>query len=122
MAFTLTIAGIDFKGYVASDGYSWERNDVDAPNSGRDLSGAMRRRIVARKDKLEIACRPLSSAELTTLMNALTSSTVSVTYTVPAEANARTATFYNSKKAAGITQYVGNATVYTGVKFDLIEV
>lgn len=121
MAFTLTIGGTDFAGYVATGGYGWERNDVDAPDSGRDLSGVMRRRIVARKDKLDITCRPLSATELSTLVSALTSPTVSVTYTVPGSGT-RTATMYNSKKAAGIVQDFGSKAVYKDVKFNLIEV
>lgn len=121
MAFTLTIGGTDFAGYVATGGYGWERNDVDAPDSGRDLTGAMRRRVIARKDKLQITCRPLTPTELSTLITKLTSGQVSVTYTVPGQGN-RTATFYNSQKSAGIVQDLGSVMTYENVKFNLIEV
>ena len=121
MAFTLTIGGTDFSGYVAADGYDWERNDIDAPNSGRDMNGTMRRRVVARKDKLQVTCRPLTQNQLSTLWGKLTSTSVSVTYSVPGQSN-RTATFYNSKKSAGIQMDLGSAILYKGASFDLIEV
>lgn len=122
MAFTLTIGGTDFSSYVAADGFDWERNDIDAPNSGRDMNGTMRRRIIARKDKLQITCRPLTVNELQTLWGKLTSTTVSVTYTVPGQSN-RTATFYNSQKSTGVKMDVGNnVLLYKETKFDLIEV
>lgn len=123
MAFTLTIGGTDFSDYVAADGFQWERNDVDAPNSGRDLAGKMRRKIVARKDKIQVTCRNLTPAELTTLLNKLTSSQVSVSYTVPGSNSTRTATFYNSQKKAGIVMDIGGGIMlYSGVQFDLVEV
>lgn len=122
MAFTLQIGGTDFSSYPAADGFQWERNDVDAPNSGRDLSGKMRRKIVARKDKIQVTCRDLKPAELTTLINALSSTNVSVTYTVPGTSSTRTATFYNSQKKAGIVMDLGTIMLYSGVQFDLVEV
>ena len=121
MAFTLIIGGTDFSSYVATGGYAWERNDIDAPNSGRDLMGNMRRRVIARKDKLQITCRPLTPTQLDTLTEKLTSGTVSVTYTVPGSGN-RTSTFYNSQKSAGIIQDLGSVMTYQDVKFNLIEV
>lgn len=122
MAFTLIIAGTDFSSYVNGDGYKWERNDIDAPNSGRDMNGTMRRRVIARKDKLMVTCRSLKSSQLSTLVNALSSGYVQVTYTVPGQSATRTGTFYNSKKSAGIVQDIGTEKLYSGVSFDLIEV
>ena len=122
MTFTLIIGSTNFSSYVATDGFKWERNDIDAPDSGRDMNGTMRRKIIARKDKIQITCRSLRPAELSTLTNALSNATMSVTYTVPGQST-RTAEFYNSKKTAGIVQDLGNNVMtYSGVSFDLIEV
>lgn len=121
MAFAVEIGNLDISSWIADSGFKWERNDIDSPNSGRDLSGTMRRSVVARKDKLQITCRSITSSQLTQLFNALTSTTVSVTYTVPG-GSSRTATFYNSKKSAGIVQDIGDEIIYDGVSFDLIEV
>lgn len=121
MAFSVTIGSLDITGFIATDGFKWERNDIDAPDSGRDLNGTMRRKVIARKDKIQITCRSLTSAQITSLFNALTVATVSVTYTVPGNTS-RTSTFYNSKRSAGVMQVHGNAILYNGVSFDLIEV
>lgn len=115
------IGSLDITSWIATDGFKWERNDIDAPDSGRDAGGVMHRRIVARKDKMQIACRSLTSAQLTQLFNALSAASVSVTYTVPGNTS-RTATFYNSKKSADVVQDTGSAILYSGVSFDLIEV
>lgn len=122
MAFSVTIGTLDITSFIATDGFSWERNDIDAPDSGRDMNGTMRRKIVARKDKMQITCRPLTSQQLTQLFNALSVTTMSVTYMVPGNVS-RTATFYNSKKSAGVVQAIANNTIlYNNVSFDLIEV
>lgn len=121
MAFSVTIGSLDITSWIADSGFKWERNDIDSPNSGRDMNGLMRRNVIARKDKMQITCRSISSSQLNQLLTALTSATVSVTYTVPGETS-RTATFYNSKKAAGVVQDIGGSTIYDGVSFDLIEV
>ena len=122
MAFTLILGGVNVSSYVATDGFKWERNDIDAPDSGRDMNGTMRRKIIARKDKMQVTCRPLKPSELSTLTNSLSVAELSVTYTVPGQST-RTATFYNSKKTAGIVQDLGNNVMtYSGVSFDLIEV
>lgn len=121
MAFSVTIDNLDITSFIESDGFKWERNDIDAPDSGRDLNGNMRRKIIARKDKIQITCRPLTSAQITSLFNAITKSSVSVSYTVPGN-TMRTATFYNSKKSAGVVQAYENHIIYSGVSFDLIEV
>ena len=77
MAFSVTIGTLDITSFIATDGFSWERNDIDAPDSGRDMNGTMRRKIVARKDKMQITCRPLTSQQLTQLFNALSVTTMS---------------------------------------------
>lgn len=121
MAFSVTIGSLDITGWIANNGFKWERNDIDAPDSGRDAGGVMHRRIIARKDKMQIECRSLTSSQLTQLFNALSATTMNVTYMVPGDVS-RTATFYNSKKSAGVVQDLGNTIIYSGVNFDLIEV
>ena len=121
MAFSVEIGGLDITSWIASSGYKWERNDVDASGSGRDMNGTMRRNILARKDKMQITCRPLTSAQLVQLFNAISPTTVSVTYTVPGDIE-RTSDFYNSKKSASVVQDIGGAILYKDVSFDLIEV
>lgn len=122
MAFTFTIGGADFASYIAADGFKWERNDVDAPNSGRDMQGTMHRKVIARKYKLGITCRQLTAAEQTRLFSALAKNEVSVTFTAPDIGGTYAGTFYNSKRSGGIVQDIGNVMLYDGVSFNLTEV
>lgn len=123
MAFILQIGGVDFTKYVATNGFEWERNDIDAPNSGRDMAGTMRRAIITTKDKISVTCRDgLTESQLSTLVRTLAANEVTVTYYCPGDAATRTANFYGSKVSAGVVQDVGNRRLFDGIKFNLIEV
>ena len=122
MAFLMRIGSLDITKFVATGGFGWERNDIDAPNSGRDNQGKMHRKIVARKDRLNVTCRQLSTAELKQLVAALKPDTVQIQYYCPGDAANRTATFYTSKVAAGIVQDTGNEVLLNGISFNAIEV
>lgn len=123
MAFSLSIDGANITNYIATSGFKWERNDIDAPNSGRDMSGTMRRAIVARKDKLEITCRRLTTDELGFLTGLLSPGVVSVTFYCPGDAAMRSnVQFYSSKISSGVVMSMGNTILLDGIKFSLIEV
>lgn len=122
MSFAFTIDSVDYSGYIAADGFDWERNDIDAPNSGRDMRGTMHRKIVTRKYKLTIACRPLSSTQQAQLFNALAKTSVNVTFTAPDTNSSYTGEFYNSKRSGGVTQDQNGTLLHKGTSFDLVEV
>lgn len=122
MAFSMAINSLDITHYIAKDGFKWEENDIDAPNSGRDATGTMRRTVIARKAKISVTCRSLTYTELNNLNTVLANATVSVTYTKPGNTATTTGTFYNSKRAAGVVIDNGTAQVYDGISFNLIEV
>ena len=123
MAFTISIGGTDITGFIESDGFQWERNDIDAPNSGRDMNGTMRRAIVATKDKLDITCRSLTVSELHVLTDLLAHNVVNVTYYCPGDAVIRSnVKFYSSKINSGVVMDVGNGIILDDIKFSLIEV
>lgn len=50
--------------YVSYQGLKRQRSDVDAPNSGRALSGLMIRSRVATKYRWDVTCNPLPTAEI----------------------------------------------------------
>ena len=123
MAFTLSIGNLDVTNMVAEKGFQWERNDIDAPNSGRNMNGTMRRKIVTTKDKISVTCRNgLTEAELTALTTALAPQTVSVTYYCPGTASVTTKTFYGSKIQSGVVMDLGARMLFDGIQFSLIEV
>jgi hypothetical protein len=63
MKMMLKINGVDFMPFIAKQGVKWQRNDIDAPNSGRTMDGMMQRGRVATKIRLDITCRPLMAEE-----------------------------------------------------------
>ena len=61
----------DITPWIKYQGITFSRNDVDAPDAGRDMSGTMHRGRVASKEKMNISTIPLTrsqSAELQTLL------------------------------------------------------
>lgn len=62
---------VDITPYIAWQGITFSRNDVDSPGAGRDMSGLMHRGRVAVKEKINIQTVPLTrqqSADLQTLL------------------------------------------------------
>ena len=59
----------DITNLLKEQGFKWSRNDIDAANSGRDTQdGKMHRRRVASPKRYDIACKPLTQAELSQLL------------------------------------------------------
>ena len=50
----------DITPWIAWQGLTFSRNDIDAPYAGRDMSGTMHRGRVAIKEKMNITTRPLT--------------------------------------------------------------
>lgn len=120
---TLTVGGVDLTPYIASGGLKWQRNDVESQYAGRTLDGKMHRGRVAIKARLDVSCRPLTAAELSTVLTAIQPETVSVTYTNPQTNTNRTATFYSNNVPASFLIVGSDGTEYwNGVSFPLIEV
>lgn len=123
----LTIDGVDFidnanpkNSYVAFGGVKWQRNDIDAPNSGRDLGGLMHRGRVATKIRLDITCRPLTEAEAQIVLNAIYPEYVTVTYTDP-QYGVVTRTMYSNNNPASFLLKKSNTEYWGGITFPLVE-
>ena len=82
---TLTIgsgaSAVDITPYVKFGGVKITYSDLDAPNSGRDLAGLMHRGRVATKVRLDVECKPLTTAEASIVLQAIQPEYVTVTYT-----------------------------------------
>ena len=66
-----TSTWVDITPYIAWQGLTFSRNDVDAPDAGRDMSGYMHRGRVASKEKITVKTIPLTreqSAMIQTLL------------------------------------------------------
>ena len=124
---TLTINGVDFintpfgKSYVAYGGFKWQRYDIDSPDTGRSMDGLMHRGRVTTKIRLDITCRPLTSEELSIVLNTILPEYVTVTYDDPMLGRT-TKTMYANNNPAVYQLNKGNGIVYwSGVTFPLVE-
>lgn len=53
--------------WIAYQGISFSRNDVESPDSGRTLDGVMHRGRIAIKEKIKIKTVPMNKADIATL-------------------------------------------------------
>lgn len=54
----------DITPWIAFQGLSFSRNDVDGPNAGRDMRGMMHRDRVSIKEKININTIPLTRVQM----------------------------------------------------------
>ena len=121
----LKINGVDMKPYIANQGVSYTRNDIDGPNAGRTLDGTMYRDRVTVKDKWTITCKRLKSEDCAKVMQAIYPEYVTVTVTDPRTNSTRTFTAYSNNVPA---QYLMRkkkngkwVDYWQGISFPLIE-
>lgn len=71
----------DITPWIAWQGLTFSRNDVDAPQSGRDMSGYLHRGRVASKEKMNIQTVQLTRAQSSKLQTLLFPETIQVRVT-----------------------------------------
>lgn len=71
----------DITPWIAWQGLTFSRNDVDAPNAGRDMSGYMHRGRVASKEKMNVQTIQLTRAQSSKLQTLLFPETIMVRVT-----------------------------------------
>ena len=115
------IGNLDMVPYIAYGGLKWSRNDIDAPGTGRALSGLMYRGRVGTKIRLDVTCRLLKADELQTILNAILPEYVTVTYDDPMYGRV-TKTMYSNNNPAVYQLHKKDGTEWwSGVTFPLIE-
>jgi hypothetical protein len=62
---------VDITPFIKYQGVTFSRNDIDAPNAGRDMSGTMHRGRVGSKEKMNISTIPLNRAQSSRLQTLL---------------------------------------------------
>ena len=119
--FFFEIGGVDISSYIAEDGITWTRNDIDGPNAGRTLSGKMIRDRVATKIRLDITCRPLTQIQCSTVLAIIMPEFVTVHYIDPIDGEV-TRTMYSNNNPAVVSTVFDDGTMrLTGITFPLIE-
>ena len=119
---TFKINGIDMLPYVAFQGLKWTRNDIDGPDAGRNMAGTMLRQRVTTKVRLDVTCRPLTSAESHIVLSAIKPEYVTVQYTDPEEGTTVTKSMYaNNNPASFLIRKKNGEEYWNGITFPLVE-
>lgn len=119
---TFEIDGVDMTEYVAYGGFKWQRSDIDDPDSGRDLSGRMRRGRVASKIRLDVTCRLLTAQEACAVLTAIMPEYVTVQYYDPQAGAVLTKTMYSNNNPASFQIRQPDGTEWwSGITFPLVE-
>ena len=121
MKMMLRINGVDFMPFIAKQGVKWQRNDIDAPNSGRTMDGMMQRGRVATKIRLDITCRPLRAEEARLVLNTILSEYLSVDYYDPMSGERYGVTMYSNNNLASFLIEKPEDDWWGGITFPLIE-
>lgn len=112
----------DMTPYLAEGGLKWSRNDIDASSAGRDtMDGLMHRARVAIKARLDCTCRPLTQAELSTVLSVINPEWLQVQYSDPITNTTVTAKMYSNNIPATFLIMRGTTQLWGGVTFPLIE-
>ena len=121
MKMMLEINGVDFMPFIAKQGVKWQRNDIDAPNSGRTMDGMMQRGRVVTKIRLDIICRPLKAEEARLVLNTILPEYVSVDYYDPMRGERYGVTMYSNNNPASFLIEKPDDDWWSGITFPLIE-
>ena len=112
----------DITPWIAWQGLTFSRNDVDAPNAGRDMSGYMRRGRVASKEKMNIQTIQLTKAQSSKLQTLLYPETISVRVTpYPRTNSAHTMSMYSNNVKTTYVIHRANGEDLQSLSFPLIE-
>lgn len=118
---TLLINGVDFTDYIAYGGLKWSRNDIDAPNTGRDMAGYMHRGRVSTKIRLDVTCKLLEKNDIARVLNAILPEYVTVTYDDPMYGVTTKTMYSNNNPAVYQLKKADGREYWSGVTFPLIE-
>lgn len=121
MKMMLKINGVDFMPFIAKQGVKWQRNDIDAANSGRTMDGMMQRGRVATKIRLDITCRPLTAEEAHLVLNTILPEYFSVDYYDPMIGERYGVTMYSNNNPASFLIEKPDDDWWSGITFPLIE-
>ena len=120
-SFRFTVNGVSLLNYLAEDGIKWTRFDVEAPDTGRTLDGVMHRGRVATKVRLDVTCRPLTSAEASVVLRAILPEYVTVRYIDPQDGSVTRTMYSNNIPTICATVNPDGTAIWKGLTFPLIE-
>ena len=120
---TVTIGTTDITKYIKYQGITFSRNDVEAPDAGRDMAGLMHRGRVAIKERMDIETVPLTKSEVAALHALLEPETISVTVNPYPNTNAsKTMTMYSNNIKTTYIIHRSSGEDIQSISFPLVEV
>lgn len=117
------VNGVDILPYTKESGIKWQRNDVESPNAGRTMDGAMHRGRVAIKFRADFDIRDLHTEDAMMILNLILPEFVEVETNVHPLYGYVIASFYSNNVPATcvtIDKETGDA-IWTGISFPMIE-
>lgn len=113
---------VDITPYIAFQGLTFSRNDVDSASAGRDMAGTMHRGRVAVKEKMNINTIPLTKAQSSSLQTLLYPETIQVRVTPYPRTNAAQilSMYSNNVKVTYLIHYSSGEDMQS-LSFPLIE-
>lgn len=113
---------VDITPWIAWQGLTFSRNDVDAPDAGRDISGLMHRGRVAVKEKINIQTIPLTRAQSSSLQTLLLPETIQVRVNPYPQTNgSKTFSMYSNNVKTTYVIHRANGEDIQSLSFPLIE-
>lgn len=112
----------DITPWIAWQGLTFSRNDVDAPDAGRDMSGLMHRGRVSVKEKMNVQTVQLTRAQSSFLQTLLYPETIQVRVTPYPRTNAaHVMTMYTNNVKTTYVIHRENGEDLQSLSFPLIE-
>jgi hypothetical protein len=94
---------------------------LDISNAQRNAQGLMIIERIATKRTISLSYNFLSASDLSTILQAISSTFYNVTFLDPVTNSQVTSSFYAGDRAISMIDYVSGVPRYQNVKFELIE-
>lgn len=119
---SITSQWVDITPFIAWQGLTFSRNDVDAPDAGRDMSGLMHRGRVAVKEKMNLQTVQLTRAQSSMIQSLLYPETIQVRVTPYPRTNAaQVMNMYSNNVKTTYVIHRENGEDLQSLSFPLIE-
>ena len=115
------INGEEITDVIAFEGVEITYNDVDGPNSGRNIKGDMIRDFLAKKIRANITCRPIHLERLRQVLNLIAPVFVTVTFDDPAVGTVQKVMYSNNYGARFFIHRGDDDEIWKDLQFPLIE-
>ena len=113
---------VDITPWIAWQGLTFSRNDVDSPDAGRTMSGLMMRGRVASKEKMEVKTVQLTRAQSSRLQTLLFPESIQVRVTpYPRTNSAHVMKMYSNNVKTTYVIHRENGEDLQSLSFPLIE-